>query len=634
MISEEEARRAFSGRYRLLEFVGEGSNARVYVAEDLTLRRRVALKVLRADTVDDADFLERFADEMRATSALHHPRVLPVYDWGLEPQPYTVTEYLAGGSLSAVLSAGHRLTPSQALVVGLEAARALVNIHRGGRAHLGLAPSSILFDSSSRPYISDLGLAAALGAAAQHQAELSDADSASTEDAAAASTDGDDADTVGPEPTDRTDIDAGGAEPVNVDAGVIGGQPTDTGAGVPLEGSGDQRSGPAGYAPSEQSQDVYDLALVLCESVTGARDLIVDVGGSDPVPITALGPLQAVLERATAAGPAERLTAAELASELLRVAPLLPRPDPLPLSMPKAPPADAGTTPVSSTEAFETIGRSVSERSAIPHDDVPRRRWPGLALAAVLVLGGAAAGVWAWTSSGPDTDVPELQGQTRATAAAAAADSGWEVNEILVRAPNTERGEVVRTEPAAGISLSEGATLDVFVSLGEPLIPVSRLYGLFGMTVHDATDELEAAGLDVAGETLANDDVVPTGNVIGLDVAEGVHELEVGSEVTLLVSEGPADRTVPALPESLEPGAAVGALNAVQLQPRVVTEFSADVPDGIVIGFRPASGRSVPVDSTVEVRVSRGPAPPEPEESAEIGEDAQRLESEGEDSEG
>ena len=631
MISEEEARRAFSGRYRLLEFVGEGSDARVYVAEDLTLRRRVALKILRADTVDDAGFLERFADEMRATSALHHPRVLPVYDWGLEPQPYTVTEYLAGGSLAAVLRAGHLLTPSQALMVGLEAARALVNIHRGGRAHLGLAPSSILFDSSARPYISDLGLAAALGAAAQHQAELSDADSASTEDAAAASTDGDDADTVGPEPTDGTDIDAGGAEPVNVDAGVIGGEPTDTGAGVPLEGSGDQRSGPAGYTPSEQSQDIFDLALVLCESVTGARDLTVDVGGSDPVPITALGPLQAVLERATAAGPAERLTAAELASELLRVAPLLPRPDPLPLSMPKAPPADAGTTPVSSTGAFETIGPTVSERSAIPHDDAPRRRWPGLVLAAVLVLGGAAAGIWAWISSGPDTAVPELQGRTRAAVDTAAADSGWEVNEILVRAPNTERGEVVRTDPAAGASLSEGATLDVFVSLGEPLIVISRLHGLFGMTVDDATDELEAVGLDVAGETLANDDVVPAGNVIGLDVDDGVHEMEVGSDVTLLVSDGPADRIVPAVPESREPGEVVDVLNAVQLTPRLVMEFSTDVPDGTVIGFRPGSGRTVPVDSTVEVRVSRGPAPPIEPPLIGFGV-GRRSESEGEDS--
>ena len=87
---------------------------------------------------------------------LNHPRVLPVYDWGLDPQPYSVTEYLTGGSLSMLLSAGHLLTPSQALVVGLEAARALVNIHAGGRAHLGLGSSAILFDSGARPYISDL----------------------------------------------------------------------------------------------------------------------------------------------------------------------------------------------------------------------------------------------------------------------------------------------------------------------------------------------------------------------------------------------------------------------------------------------------------------------------------------------
>ena len=558
MVSADEARRAFSGRYRLLEFVGEGSNARVYVAEDLTLRRRVALKILRADTLDDVDFLERFADEMRATSALHHPRVLPVYDWGLDPQPYLVTEYLAGGSLAGVLLAGHRLTPSQALMVGLEAARALVNIHRSGRAHLGLTPSSILFDSSARPYISDLGAAAALGAAAQPATELSDANVTSTEDVAAA----------------------------------------------PTEGA------PSSYSPSEQSQDIYDLALVLCESVTGARDLTVDVGDSDLIPITALGPLQGVLERAAAADPAERLTAAELASELLRVAPLLTRPDPLPLAIGKAPPPEAGATPASDTGVFEQIGPTVSERSAIPHDDIPRRRWPGLALAAVLVLGGAAAGIWAWVSSGSDTTVPEFGGQSRAAVATAAADLGWEINEILVRAPDTERGEVVRTEPAAGALLGEGAPLDVFVSLGEPLILLSRLDGLFGMTVDDATDEVEAVGLDVAGEVLANDDLVPAGNVIGLDVGEGVYELEVGSDVTLLLSNGPTDRTVPSVPEGREPGAAVAALDAIQLAPRIVMEFSVDVPEDTVIGFRPASGNTAAIDSTVQVRVSRGPAPP------------------------
>ena len=580
MISEQEARRAFGGRYRLLEFVGEGSNARVYVAEDLTLRRRVALKILRADTAEDAGFTANFADQMRATSALSHPRVLPVYDWGVDPQPYTVTEYLTGGSLSALLREGYRLTPSQALMVGLEAARALVNIHKGGRAHLGLTPSAILFDSGARPYISDLGLAAALDEAVQQAAETVDAGPTETADPAAA-------------PAAAAAADPGGA--------------------------------PASYSRIEQAQDVHDLALVLCEAVTGSRNLTVDVGGPDPIPITALGPLQAVLERAIAADPIGRLTAAELASELLRIAPLLPRPDPLPLAISKAAPADAGPTQGSS-EAFEQIGPTVSERLAIPHDDIPRRRWPGLVLAAILVLGGAAGGIWAWLSVGSDPTVPDLQGLPLAAASSAAAESGWEVNEVLVRTPNTERGEILRTEPAAGAPLGEGETLDVFVSLGDPLILVADLDVVYGMTVDDAADELKAAGLEFAGETLANDDVVPAGNVIGLDLAGGVYELEVGSDVVLLVSEGPADRIVPRVPESRELDDAADALDAIQLVPRLVQEFSAEVPEGTVIGFRPASGNSLPIGSIVQVRVSLGPMPPpEPEEPAE---DEEGLESE------
>jgi len=585
VISNQDASRAFGGRYRLLEFVGEGSNARVYVAEDLTLRRRVALKILRADTAERAGFPERFADEMRATSALSHPRVLPVYDWGLEPQPYAVTEYLTGGSLAAVLREGYRLTPSQALMVGLEAARALVNIHKGDRAHLGLTPASILFDSGSRPYISDLGLAAALEAASEQPAGAADAGAIEPADPAGAS-------------TAAAAVDSGGA--------------------------------PVSYSRIDQARDVHDLALVLCEAVTGARNLTVDVGGPDPIPITALGPLQAVLERAIAADPIGRLTAAELASELLRVAPLLPRPDPLPLAILKAPPTDAGPIRDTGTEAFEQLGPTVSERSAIPHDDVPRRRWPGLVLAALLVMGGAAGGVWVWLSGGSDPTVPELGGHTGVAAASAAADSGWEVNEVLVRAPGTERGDIVRTEPEAGASLGEGATLYVFVSLGEPLILVSDFAGLYGMTVDDAAGELDAAGFGVIGETLVNDEVVPVGNVIGLDVTEGVYELETGTDVTLLVSDGPADRRVPAVPESREPRAAADALAAIRLASGVVTEFSVDVPEGSVIGFRPASGNTVPIDSTVLVRVSLGPMPPpEPEEPAE-GAEGEGLESESE----
>ncbi len=577
MIADQDASRAFAGRYRLLESVGEGSNADVYVAEDLALRRRVALKILRAGAAEDPGFVERFASQMRATSGLSHPRVLPVYDWGVDPQPYTVTEYLAGGSLASLLGEGFRLTPSQALVVGLEAARALVNIHKGGRAHLGLAPSAILFDSGARPYISDLGLAAAQQKAAGGAAETADAGATGAADRS-----------VAPAAADAADPDGASA----------------------------------GHSRVEQAQDVRDLALVLSEAVTGARDLTVGTGGPDQILITALGPLQAVLARAVAADPVERLTAAELSSELLRVAPLLPRPDPLPLAISKAPSTDAGPILGSRSDAFEQIGPTVSERLAILHDDVPRRRWPGLALAAVLVLGGAAGGVWAWLSAGSDPTVPDLAGLPRAAAESAATESGWEVEEVLVRSHGAERGEVVHTEPAAGTPLGEGDTLHVFVSLGEPLVLAADLDVVYGMTVDDAAEVVEAAGLVFVGEAPANDDVVPAGNVIGLDVADDVHELEVGSDVVLIVSEGPADRTVPGVPASRELGAAAEALDALGLVPRLMQEFSADVPEGAVIAFRPAGGSTLPIGATVQVRVSLGPEPEEsdePPEPAEAG---------------
>lgn len=515
MVTPAESLRSFGDRYRLLKLVGEGSSARVYLAEDLTLHRQVALKILKVDIADDAGFRDRFAAEMRATSLLNHPRVLPVYDWGLDPQPYSVTEYLTGGGLSMLMNAGHRLTPSQSLVMGLEAARALVNIHAGGRAHLGLGSSAILFDSGARPYISDLGLSAALLPAA---AGDDDAPEESEESGGVSSS-------AGETPDGGADDD--GAQP----------------ATEPEQGPEEQAAAARSYSPLEQTQDVHDLALLLCEAVTGSRALTSDDGDdASMASLTALGPLHAILVRAAATEPAERLSAADLAEELLRVANLLPRPDPIPLPSQYRPPVASASAPYDRTEDFARVGPSVSERSGVPLDDAPRRRWPGIVLAAILVLGGAAAGGWALFLRGADNPaVPELEGQTLAAATSVAVDLGWQVNEILVREPGTSRGRVVRTEPPAGTSLDEGATLDLFVSLGEPLIPVSDLRFLYGMSVQEATDELEALGLEPSGETLVDDAVVPPGLVVGLDVEEGVYELEVGAGVDLLVSDGPSE---------------------------------------------------------------------------------------------
>lgn len=575
MVSSAESLRAFGDRYRLLEFLGEGSSARVYLAEDLPLHRRVALKILKVEIADDISFRDRLAVEMRATSVLNHPRVLPVYDWGLDPQPYSVTEYLTGGSLSMLLSAGHLLTPSQALVVGLEAARALVNIHAGGRAHLGLGSSAILFDSGARPYISDLGLSAALLLAVTSDDDApTDADADDASDGDDAALDDDDDAPTGAGADDVSDGDD--AAPTGADAALDGADaaPTDDGdatsdddetpAGTAEEVAAESMTepeagaesmtepeeGPDGqavpgqiYSALEQTQDVHDLALLLCEAVTGSRVLTSDEGDdASMASLSALGPLQAVLVRAAAAEPADRLSAADLAEELLRVANLLPRPDPVPLPSQYSAPAASTAVSYDRTEDFARVGPSVSERSAVPLDDAPRRRWPGIILAAILVLGGAAAGVWALFLTGTDHPaVPELEGRSAAAATSVATDLGWQVNEVLVREPGTSRGRVVRTEPPAGASLDEGATLDLFVSLGEPLIPVSDLRFLYGMSLEEAIDELEALGLDPSSETLVNDAVVPPGLVVGLDVEEGVYELEIGADVDLLVSDGPSE---------------------------------------------------------------------------------------------
>ena len=99
--------RVLSGRYRLIAPIGSGASAQVFLADDTRLRRRVAVKLLHAALADDDGFLRRFRAEAQAAAALNHPNIVAVYDWGDDDgTPYLVTEYLAGGSLRAMLDHG------------------------------------------------------------------------------------------------------------------------------------------------------------------------------------------------------------------------------------------------------------------------------------------------------------------------------------------------------------------------------------------------------------------------------------------------------------------------------------------------------------------------------------------------
>src|SRR5437879_762516 len=259
--------RVLGGRYRLIAAIGTGASAQVFLADDTTLRRRVAVKVLHPALAADEAFLRRFRAEARAAAALSHPNVMAVYDWGEDDGPYLVLEHLGGGSLRALLDRGSRLTPSQALVVGLEAARALDVAHRRGFVHRDIKPANLLFGDDGRLRIADFGLARALS-------------------------------------------EAGWTEPGD---GLVG----TARYAAPEQAQGGRVDGKA---------DVYALALVLIEAVTGTVPLTSGEGAlqtmmarqETPVPVPeAMGPLVPILERMGRPDPAERPDAAEVGRALV-----------------------------------------------------------------------------------------------------------------------------------------------------------------------------------------------------------------------------------------------------------------------------------------------------------------------------
>ena len=138
--------RVLAGRYRLLAAIGAGASGRVYVADDVRLRRRVAVKVLHSALAQDAGFLRRFRTEAQLAASLHHPNVMAVYDWGEDGVPFMVLELLAGGSLRGILDRGTHLSPAQAAHVGRQVAAALEYAHGRGLVHRDVKPANLLFD--------------------------------------------------------------------------------------------------------------------------------------------------------------------------------------------------------------------------------------------------------------------------------------------------------------------------------------------------------------------------------------------------------------------------------------------------------------------------------------------------------
>ncbi len=148
------------GRYTLRERRAAGASATVWLASDDLLDRRVAVKILHPHLADDADLAGRFAQEARAAAMVSHRGLVAVYDTVKGPPPAIVMEWVEGIDLRQRLDEGPLAGP-EARAIGVDLCGALGALHAVGLVHRDIKPANVLLTTDGRPKLADFGIATA-----------------------------------------------------------------------------------------------------------------------------------------------------------------------------------------------------------------------------------------------------------------------------------------------------------------------------------------------------------------------------------------------------------------------------------------------------------------------------------------
>ena len=560
-------------RYELLEVIGSGGMAVVYKAKCHRLNRLVAVKVLKSDLAEDADFRRRFRDESQAVAMLSHPNIVSVYDVSRGETEYIVMELIDGITLKQYMEKRGQLNWREALHFITQIMKALSHAHSRGIIHRDIKPQNIMVLRDGSVKVADFGIACLANSAnTLTQEALGSVHYMSPEQARGDRTDA------------RSDIYSAGVVLYEMLTGRL-----------PFEGDNAvsvaiQHLSSVPLSPREINPDVPEALELICmkamasdleKRYASADEMLADLEEFRKNPEVDLDFTIEDLHRETVDEPTQYIPAVHTVSKAQKA-------------------QEAGD------EEEEEPPRRMSTRKLLTII--------GAVVAAIALIVLLWHAIFSDLLGGEQTptefEVPNLFGMTIDEANEDERVKGiFEIEQIGQRASKYEAGTIIEQSPESGKTVKGNRTISVFVSSGAK---TEKMPNLVNKEYRDATLQLTNLDLDL----VINDPVEEYSNItkgyIIRTIPEYGETLQEGDSVTLVVSKGEQPKPVTVLSfigidieivrqQVTQSGLVVGE----------VTQRASDEPYGTVIEQSISAETQVDTDTTINFVISEGPAMPD-----------------------
>jgi eukaryotic-like serine/threonine-protein kinase len=627
-VAEVRVGSVVDGRYSVLSKIGGGGMADVWLAEDTTLQRRIALKVLHPRLAQDREFVMRFQREAESAAGLQHPNVVAVFDRGeWEGTYYIAMQYVEGPTLKQLIDSG--ITIEQGVAVIRQVLQAAGYAHRQGIVHRDLKPQNVIVDPEGKAVVTDFGIArAGVSEITQTGSVMGTPHYLSPEQA------------QGFDVTAVSDLYSIGVMLYEVLTGRVPFE-GESAVAVAMKQVSQMPQRPSSIQPQVspaldavvmralekdpgqrfQSADAFIAALDQAMREPGAA-------GRGTTSFAALPPVVAVPVEGEEDPEEKRrrrrtwlivaLLVAIIVGALIGI--FASRGNPT-----TEVPSVEGRSLQRAEEILEQRGFTVNQPPKQVHRQVeagtvleqdPSPSPPGKEAAedcSFLTLFCSKPAVTLTISVGPgESVVPQVNGLGRAEATKKLEAAKFEVATENVNSASVDEGDVVYSEPHAGSTATEGSTVTIFVSAGPKLVKVPVLVDKQRRL---AVQEIRARGL--TPEVAEEESNAPVGQVLRQSPSAG-QELEPGQTVGIVVSSGRETVKMPGV-VGQERRAAVEEVRAVGLTPVVEEEETRnEAKIGLVTRQSPSGGSELTPGAEVTLIVGKRAAAEPP--AAETGE--------------